>query len=117
MRDDILYDYMRYEHLNFLSSLYSIDSDQLFKDNVDAFFLLVMGLTRLAGGIAVRKKMYQQIDLLILTHLPLYYSKSLRAKSYPEPFLSYHQAHTSVGAGVHIPTLVRAWWYLKNGSG
>ena len=35
---------MQYEHLDFLSSLYSIDSDQLFKNNVDAFFLLVMGL-------------------------------------------------------------------------
>ena len=72
-----------------------------------------MPWARLARRITKQKKMCQQIVLLILTHLPQYYSKSLRAKSYLQPFLSHHQTCTRVG--VCTPTLVQVWWQLKNG--
>ena len=77
--------------------------------------LSFLGISRLAGRIAKWKKMCKEFGLFSIDY---WYksSKNLYSfKSKNQPFLSYHQAHTRVGAGVHIPTLVQAWWHLKNG--
>ena len=81
--------------------------DEMFWWNASKYAIFLEYENPTSGGKYYHaEKMFKDIEAQNLGHQIYYYSNSLRAKSYPQLFLRYHQAPTSVGVCTPTPTLV-----------